>query len=115
MRRWTFAVSEYRAGKQHLSEYVSDLPRTNTRISLFLAALGHFENCVIQTYLALMALRAVVRMQTRQKDWDAYKLKDGNGLVVATFNETCHDYGTTVATVRLRSPLERYPHGMNRM
>ena len=33
------------------------------------------------------------------------ELKDGNGLVVATFNETCHDYGTTVATVRLRPPL----------
>jgi hypothetical protein len=33
------------------------------------------------------------------------ELKDGNGLVVATFNETCHDYGSTVATVRLRAPL----------
>jgi hypothetical protein len=28
-----------------------------------------------------------------------------NGNVVATFNETCHDYGTTVATVKLRAPL----------
>lgn len=78
VRRWTFAVSEYRVGKQRLSEYVSDLPRTNTRTSLFLAALGHFEHCVIQTYLALMTLRAVVRVQTRQKDSDAYRQGDGS-------------------------------------
>jgi hypothetical protein len=33
------------------------------------------------------------------------ELKDGNGFVVATFNETCHDNGVTAATVRLRPPL----------
>ena len=33
------------------------------------------------------------------------ELIDQNGVVVATFNETCHDYGTTFATVRLRAPL----------
>ena len=33
------------------------------------------------------------------------ELIDQNGVVVATFNETCHDYGTTVATVKLRPPL----------
>ncbi len=33
------------------------------------------------------------------------ELKDENGLVVATFNEACHDYGGTAATVRLRPPL----------
>jgi hypothetical protein len=32
-------------------------------------------------------------------------LIDGNGNIVATFNETCHDYGITVATVKLRAPL----------
>jgi hypothetical protein len=32
------------------------------------------------------------------------ELVDENGAVVATFNETCHDYGT-FATVRLRAPL----------
>jgi hypothetical protein len=33
------------------------------------------------------------------------ELIDGNGAVVATFNETCHDHGSTVATVKLRAPL----------
>ena len=33
------------------------------------------------------------------------ELIDGTGNVVATFHETCHGYGTTVATVRLRGPL----------
>src|SRR5580700_926215 len=33
------------------------------------------------------------------------ELIDGSGFVVATFNETCHDHGTTVATARLRAPL----------
>jgi len=33
------------------------------------------------------------------------ELIDGSGVVVATFNETCHDHGTTVATVRLHAPL----------
>jgi hypothetical protein len=28
-----------------------------------------------------------------------------NGNVVATFHETCHDHGRTLATVRLRPPL----------
>ena len=31
-------------------------------------------------------------------------LADEKGAVVAVFNETCHDWGTTV-TVRLRAPL----------
>jgi hypothetical protein len=33
------------------------------------------------------------------------ELVDEKGVVVAAFNETCHDYGTTAATVRLRAPL----------
>jgi hypothetical protein len=33
------------------------------------------------------------------------ELVDGNGKVVATFNETCHSHGTTVATVKLHPPL----------
>jgi hypothetical protein len=32
-------------------------------------------------------------------------LVDEQGNVVATFNETCHHYGITVVTVRLRAPL----------
>lgn len=32
-------------------------------------------------------------------------LVDEKGVVVAAFNETCHDYGATAATVRLRAPL----------
>jgi hypothetical protein len=35
-------------------------------------------------------------------------LVDNKGAVVAVFNETCHDYGSTVATVRLRKPLAPY-------
>ena len=31
-------------------------------------------------------------------------LVDEQGNVVATFNETCHHYGVTVVTVRLRAP-----------
>ena len=33
------------------------------------------------------------------------ELTDGKGAVVAVFNETCHDFGMTFATVRLRAPL----------
>lgn len=33
------------------------------------------------------------------------ELVNEKGVVVATFNETCHDYGFTVATVRLHPPL----------
>ena len=33
------------------------------------------------------------------------ELIDGNGVVVAIFNETCHHYGITLATVKLRAPL----------
>jgi hypothetical protein len=32
-------------------------------------------------------------------------LIDDKGTVVAAFNETCHEYRSTVATVRLRAPL----------
>jgi hypothetical protein len=32
-------------------------------------------------------------------------LVDAQGNVVATFNETCHHYGVTIVTVRLRAPL----------
>jgi hypothetical protein len=32
-------------------------------------------------------------------------LVDEQGNVVATFNETCHQYGHTVASVRIRTPL----------
>jgi hypothetical protein len=33
------------------------------------------------------------------------EIVDGQGDVVATFNETCHHYGVTVVTVRLRAPV----------
>jgi len=33
------------------------------------------------------------------------ELVNGEGATVATFNETCHGYGKTVVTVRLRPPL----------
>jgi hypothetical protein len=32
-------------------------------------------------------------------------LVDGNGAEFAKFNETCHDHGITVATVRLQKPF----------
>ena len=32
-------------------------------------------------------------------------LVNESGNIVAIFNETCHDYGVTVATVKLRAPL----------
>jgi hypothetical protein len=32
-------------------------------------------------------------------------LADNNGAVVGVFNETCHDYAGTLATVRLRAPI----------
>lgn len=33
------------------------------------------------------------------------ELVSGEGVTVATFHETCHGYGTTAVTVRLRPPL----------
>ena len=33
------------------------------------------------------------------------ELVNQQGVMVATFSETCHDYGRTVATVKLRAPL----------
>jgi hypothetical protein len=50
-------------------------------------------------------------MQIRSQNRESLMFKgraeliDEKGVVVATFNETCHGYGTTVATVRLRPPL----------
>jgi hypothetical protein len=36
------------------------------------------------------------------------ELVDGNGSVVAIFDETCHDYGATVVTVKLRGSLSPF-------
>jgi hypothetical protein len=77
LRRWTFAVREYRAGRDHLSRFAGDLPRTNNQIGLFLSALGHFEHCIINAYLALMAVRALIQVRNGQ-DPDAYKKGDGS-------------------------------------
>lgn len=33
------------------------------------------------------------------------ELSDEKGAIVATFNETCHEHGNTIATVKLRTPL----------
>jgi hypothetical protein len=62
MRRWTGAVFEYRSGREHLLNFVSDLYRTNNQTGIFLRALGHFESCAINTYLALMASAAMNRL-----------------------------------------------------
>jgi hypothetical protein len=62
LRRWSVAVREYRAGREHLSKFVVDLPRTNNQTSLFLSALAHFEHSVANAYLALMALGVVSRV-----------------------------------------------------
>ena len=47
LRRWTLALSEYRAGRECLSSYVAGLPQTNNQTCLFLSAVGHFEHSVI--------------------------------------------------------------------
>jgi hypothetical protein len=39
-------------------------------------------------------------------------LKNSDGAVVAVFNETCHDYGTTVVTVRRTETLALYAKGI---
>lgn len=62
LRRWTVAVREYRAGRDHLSRFVFDLPRTNNQTSLFLTALAHFEHSVTNAYLALVAQEVVLRL-----------------------------------------------------
>jgi hypothetical protein len=77
LRRWTFGVREYRAGREHLSRFASDLPKTNNQIGLFVTALGHFEHCIIHTYLALMAIRAVIQVR-KGPDPDVFKKGDGS-------------------------------------
>ena len=62
LRRWEVAVREYRAGREHLYKFVSDLPRTNNQTSLFRTALAHFEHSVTNAYLALMAWGVVIRV-----------------------------------------------------
>jgi hypothetical protein len=77
LRRWTFAVREYRAGRDHLSRFALDLPKTNNQIGLFVTALGHFEHCIIHTYLTLMAVRALIQVR-KGPDPDVYKKGDGS-------------------------------------
>jgi hypothetical protein len=79
LRRWTFAVREYRAGRDHLSTFAFDLSKTNNQIALFVTALGHFEHCIIHTYLALMAVRALIQVR-KGPDPDVYKKGDGSAV-----------------------------------
>ena len=77
LRRWDSAISEYRAGKDCLSNYVSELPRTNNRIGVFLRAGAHFESSVINAYLAMMAFTAFVR-QLGDDNWKPFVAGDGS-------------------------------------
>jgi hypothetical protein len=77
LRRWTLALSEYRAGRECLSKYVAGLPQTNNQTGLFLSAVGHFEHSVIDAYLALMAMTAFVR-QIGDDEWKPFQVEDGS-------------------------------------
>jgi hypothetical protein len=77
LRRWTLALSEYRAGRECLLRYVAELPETNNRTGLFLSAVGHFEHSVISAYLAVMAFKLFVR-QIGDDKWKAFEAGDGS-------------------------------------
>lgn len=55
--RARLARSEYELGRQRLADYVSTLSSMNTRHTPYLDALGHFEQCIIATYVGLMTFR----------------------------------------------------------
>jgi hypothetical protein len=77
LRRWTFALSEYRAGRECLSRYVAGLPDTNNQTGIFLSAVGHFEHSVIDAYLAVIAMTAFAR-QIGDDEWKPFKSDDGS-------------------------------------
>jgi hypothetical protein len=95
IRRWTVAVLEYRSGREHLLKFVSDLPRTNNQTGIFLRALAHFESCAVNTYLGLMASRAMYRLALGTGYPEPFKPKDGSPYerLNAIYNEIKHFAG----------------------
>jgi hypothetical protein len=77
LRRWTLALSEYRAGRECLSRYVAGLPETNNETGMFLSAVGHFEHSVVDAYVAMMAMTAFER-QIGDDEWRPFKSEDGS-------------------------------------
>lgn len=61
LKRLMHAHREYRHGKEQLQAYVATLPETD-QINLYGKALFHFENCLTQTYLAVLCIEALSKM-----------------------------------------------------
>ncbi len=59
VRRLAQAIREYRSARDYLSQYVAALPQTNNVTGLYLQALSHFEQTVVNAYLALLAHYAI--------------------------------------------------------
>ena len=57
IRRTSFAITNYRAGRQHLLTYVESLP--DQKISDYFQALSYFETCILHTYTVMVLFKNI--------------------------------------------------------
>jgi hypothetical protein len=77
LRRLAQGVREYRFGREQFLRFVETLPRTNNVTGLYLRALSHFEQAVINTYLAVLAHAAIAGIIVPSSE-RPYKKSDGS-------------------------------------
>jgi hypothetical protein len=97
IRRLDVAIREYRSGRDALATYVAALPHRH-ELASFTRALSHFENCVLQLHVSLLALRrAVPRLNggsplpPATDDYDRVRRANNR---VKHFDEDVRDSGT---------------------
>lgn len=59
IRRTSFAITNYGAGRQYLLTYVESLP--DQKISAYFQALSYFETCILHTYTAMLLFKEFFR------------------------------------------------------
>jgi hypothetical protein len=77
LRRYAQAVREYRAARETIAEYMAALPQTNNVSGLYLRSLSHFEQAIINLYLALMASKSIAQLIVPGTE-DPFRSNDGS-------------------------------------
>jgi hypothetical protein len=77
LRRYAQAVREYRVARETTAEYIAALPQTNNVTDLYLRSLSHFEQAIINLYLALMASKSIAQLIVPGTE-DPFRSNDGS-------------------------------------
>jgi hypothetical protein len=102
------ARSEYRRGRANLLRYVDTLPEGHD-LTAYIRALGHFENCILQTHVAITCLIAMGKIHPKD-EFEIFSEKDSDYARLRGLNNRIKHFEEDVREAAKRGlPIDRSP------